>query len=54
MNTPPKRKRYEPLPKIKMGKDELFVGTIENPEVAKAFAEMMSSFVYLEERRASV
>ena len=54
MNTSPKRRRYKPPPQIDLGKDDIFVGTIESTEVAKRFAEVMTGFVYLEERMASV
>jgi hypothetical protein len=54
MNTPPKRKRHQKPPALQFGKDSLFVGMIDDVEVNKQFSRVMTSFVYLEERMASV
>lgn len=54
MNTPRKRRRYKNPPPDNISSGDLFVGTIEDTTVAKQFAEVITSFVYLEERMASV
>lgn len=54
MNTPPKRRRYEKPPARRLKKDDLFVGTIEDAEINKQFSLIMTGFVYLEGRMASV
>lgn len=54
MNTPPKRRRYTKLPARNLPKGTVFIGTVEDAGVAKEFAHVMTSFVYLEERMASV
>jgi hypothetical protein len=54
MNTPPKIRRYKRPPTVKFKKDDLFVGTIDDRDVAKAFADVMTSFTSLEQRMASV
>lgn len=54
MNTSPKQRRYQKPPARNLQKNDIYVGTIDDPVVAKAFAQVMTSFVYLEERMASV
>jgi hypothetical protein len=54
MNTPPKIRRYKKPPARRLKKSELMVGVIDDREVTKAFTDVMTSFVYLEQRMASV
>lgn len=54
MNTPPRRKRYEKPPPQKLSKKDIFVGTIEDPKINEQFSLIVTGFVYLEERMASV
>src|SRR5689334_13533848 len=54
MNTRPKLKRYKKPPEADWGKDALFVGHIEDPEILKHLAAVMTGFVHLELRMASV
>lgn len=54
MNRRPVRRRYEAPPPSDLADGDIFVGKIEDPEIAKAFASVVTNFVYLEERMVSV
>ena len=54
MNTPPKIKRYQKGPDQTIADGRIFVGVIADDDVQKALARVLTDFVYLEDRMASV
>lgn len=54
MNTPPQRRRHVPPVRRDLGKDSLFVGMIADREISSVLADILTGFVFLEERMASV
>lgn len=54
MNTPPKIRRYRKPPESLVITDRLFVGVIDDAAILKALSRVLTGFVYLEQRMASV